>query len=231
MVLCAQTSGLACTYPTRTLNLVLASVAGIYTLCVAREQYHTAERGGMGWRGRGRGWCSCTNITTCVSSQFQVYSGFFFNKQFEISSQSLEYIWGPSWGEPLIYVWGKYPCFTFCRKHRAGVDIHSCSQFLLELYSRWILPSSTARKTPVILISEVVRSVSLPSPLSPHPEACVMLCTHIHIHTCTKYTPQTHHTNTIIDALHIPYAQMHTYHTCMCHAFARYTERHIHMQT
>ncbi|XP_006251294.1 huntingtin isoform X5 [Rattus norvegicus] len=44
------------------------------------------------------------------------------------------------------------------RKHRAGVDIHSCSQFLLELYSRWILPSSAARRTPVILISEVVRS-------------------------------------------------------------------------
>nr|XP_044623854.1 huntingtin isoform X4 [Equus asinus] len=44
------------------------------------------------------------------------------------------------------------------RKHRAGVDIHSCSQFLLELYSRWILPSSSARRTPIILISEVVRS-------------------------------------------------------------------------
>lgn len=48
------------------------------------------------------------------------------------------------------------------RKHRAGVDIHSCSQFLLELYSQWILPSSPShRKTPVVLISEVVRSVSL----------------------------------------------------------------------
>ncbi|KAG9346961.1 hypothetical protein JZ751_005888 [Albula glossodonta] len=46
------------------------------------------------------------------------------------------------------------------RKHRAGVDIHSCSQFLLELYSQWILPSSpNSRKTPVILISEVVRSL------------------------------------------------------------------------
>ncbi|XP_063075686.1 huntingtin isoform X3 [Engraulis encrasicolus] len=46
------------------------------------------------------------------------------------------------------------------RKHRAGVDIHSCSQFLLELYSQWILPgSSSNRKTPVILISEVVRSL------------------------------------------------------------------------
>ncbi|KAK7806163.1 hypothetical protein U0070_021109 [Myodes glareolus] len=51
------------------------------------------------------------------------------------------------------------------RKHRAGVDIHSCSQFLLELYSRWILPSSTARKTPVILISEVVRSLLVVSDL------------------------------------------------------------------
>ncbi|NXC39112.1 HD protein, partial [Penelope pileata] len=47
------------------------------------------------------------------------------------------------------------------RKHRAGVDIHSCSQFLLELYSQWILPSNPNKRTPVILISEVVRSVSL----------------------------------------------------------------------
>ncbi|NXS73560.1 HD protein, partial [Pandion haliaetus] len=47
------------------------------------------------------------------------------------------------------------------RKHRAGVDIHSCSQFLLELYSQWILPSNPSKRTPVILISEVVRSVSL----------------------------------------------------------------------
>ncbi|XP_062852378.1 huntingtin isoform X2 [Trichomycterus rosablanca] len=46
------------------------------------------------------------------------------------------------------------------RKHRAGVDIHSCSQFLLELYSQWILPSSpSSRKTPVVLVSEVVRSL------------------------------------------------------------------------
>ncbi|RXM28279.1 Huntingtin [Acipenser ruthenus] len=46
------------------------------------------------------------------------------------------------------------------RKHRAGVDIHSCSQFLLELYSQWILPNNpNNKKTPVILISEVVRSL------------------------------------------------------------------------
>lgn len=46
------------------------------------------------------------------------------------------------------------------RKHRAGVDIHSCSQFLLELYSQWILPGTpSSRKTPVVLISEVVRSL------------------------------------------------------------------------
>ncbi|CAI5783568.1 huntingtin isoform X1 [Podarcis lilfordi] len=45
------------------------------------------------------------------------------------------------------------------RKHRAGVDIHSCSQFLLELYSQWILPSNPGKRTPVILISEVVRSL------------------------------------------------------------------------
>ncbi|KAM7009854.1 huntingtin isoform 2-T2 [Tautogolabrus adspersus] len=46
------------------------------------------------------------------------------------------------------------------RKHRAGVDIHSCSQFLLELYSQWLIPGSpTNRRTPTILISEVVRSL------------------------------------------------------------------------
>ena len=73
------------------------------------------------------------------------------------------------------------------RKHRAGVDIHSCSQFLLELYSRWILPSGSARRTPIILISEVVRSVSLHSLL---PYRCtVLVAVHIHttidrVHTC-----------------------------------------------
>ncbi|KAI6069682.1 Huntingtin isoform X2 [Aix galericulata] len=46
------------------------------------------------------------------------------------------------------------------RKHRAGVDIHSCSQFLLELYSQWILPSNPSKRTPVILISEVLLAVS-----------------------------------------------------------------------
>lgn len=52
------------------------------------------------------------------------------------------------------------PNTIFSRKHRAGVDIHSCSQFLLELYSQWLIPgSSSNRKTPTILISEVVRSV------------------------------------------------------------------------
>ncbi|CAG5929094.1 unnamed protein product, partial [Menidia menidia] len=46
------------------------------------------------------------------------------------------------------------------RKHRAGVDIHSCSQFLLELYSQWLIPVSPGnRRTPTILISEVVRSL------------------------------------------------------------------------
>ncbi|XP_028270489.1 huntingtin isoform X8 [Parambassis ranga] len=46
------------------------------------------------------------------------------------------------------------------RKHRAGVDIHSCSQFLLELYSQWLIPGSPSnRRTPTILISEVVRSL------------------------------------------------------------------------
>uniref|UniRef100_A0AAV2LJ79 Huntingtin n=1 Tax=Knipowitschia caucasica TaxID=637954 RepID=A0AAV2LJ79_KNICA len=46
------------------------------------------------------------------------------------------------------------------RKHRAGVDIHSCSQFLLELYSQWLIPGSpNNRRIPTILISEVVRSL------------------------------------------------------------------------
>uniref|UniRef100_A0A671YNS7 Huntingtin n=1 Tax=Sparus aurata TaxID=8175 RepID=A0A671YNS7_SPAAU len=46
------------------------------------------------------------------------------------------------------------------RSHRAGVDIHSCSQFLLELYSQWLIPGSPSnRRTPTILISEVVRSL------------------------------------------------------------------------
>lgn len=68
-------------------------------------------------------------------------------------------------------LWNQHPPdFTPCivcllvlsRKHRAGVDIHSCSQFLLELYSQWILPGSpSSKKTPVVLLSEVVRSVSL----------------------------------------------------------------------
>lgn len=41
------------------------------------------------------------------------------------------------------------------------MDIHSCSQFLLELYSQWLIPGSPSnRRTPTILISEVVRSVS-----------------------------------------------------------------------
>lgn len=52
-------------------------------------------------------------------------------------------------------------CACSNRKHRAGVDIHSCSQFLLELYSQWLIPGSSGhRRTPTILISEVVRSVS-----------------------------------------------------------------------
>lgn len=65
------------------------------------------------------------------------------------------------------------------RKHRAGVDIHSCSQFLLELYSRWVLPSSSGRRTPIILISEVVRSVSLP-------RLSLVHTAHTGIHTCTR---------------------------------------------
>lgn len=64
---------------------------------------------------------------------------------------------------PLRWSWDisvNGPDTIFSRKHRAGVDIHSCSQFLLELYSQWLIPGSPSnRKTPTILISEVVRSV------------------------------------------------------------------------
>ena len=78
-----------------------------------------------------------------------------------------------------------------CRKHRAGVDVHSCSQFLLELYSRWVLPSSSARRVPVALVSEVVRSVSLPH----LPLGGARVCTHRHaasLQGCTCVHMQTH---------------------------------------
>ncbi|NXL98923.1 HD protein, partial [Tyrannus savana] len=61
------------------------------------------------------------------------------------------------------------------RKHRAGVDIHSCSQFLLELYSQWILPSNPSKRTPVILISEVVRSVMFWSALVHCKSQCLFI--------------------------------------------------------
>lgn len=66
------------------------------------------------------------------------------------------------------------------RKHRAGVDIHSCSQFLLELYSQWLIPGSPSnRRTPTILISEVVRSVSCDE--HAHDITCCFLDALIHL--------------------------------------------------
>lgn len=41
-----------------------------------------------------------------------------------------------------------------------GLDIHSCLQFLLELYEAMLSPSANPR-TPLILLNETIRSVSL----------------------------------------------------------------------
>ncbi|KAK2115309.1 hypothetical protein P7K49_005935 [Saguinus oedipus] len=113
----------------------------------------------MGRGGGGGGRHPRTFIAAHVSSQFQVFRNLtVFNQSFDLFEVLLEMSLSS-------YSPGAYPSHVFCRKHRAGVDIHSCSQFLLELYSRWILPSSSARRTPAILISEVVRSLLVVSDL------------------------------------------------------------------
>lgn len=141
---------------------------------------------------------------------------------------------------------GSDPSPMLCRKHRAGVDIHSCSQFLLELYSRWILPSSSARRTPVILISEVVRSVSFSHP-SPHElthraRTGVHLYTHTHTpfphaHTQGSYRYLCVHTHTVPSCAHTQgsdrYTCVHTdTHTLSPHVHTqglyRYTRVHTH---
>lgn len=103
--------------------------------------------------------------TSPVNSRSPICPSFL---QFEVSSGLFD-LFGVLFDMSVSSVCGGVvaPLVSLCRKHRAGVDIHSCSQFLLELYSRWILPSGSARRTPIILISEVVRSVSSPS-LLPH---------------------------------------------------------------
>uniref|UniRef100_UPI00358E7878 huntingtin isoform X3 n=1 Tax=Myxine glutinosa TaxID=7769 RepID=UPI00358E7878 len=51
------------------------------------------------------------------------------------------------------------------RKQRAGVDIHSCSQFLLELYTQWLQASNFSRRLPSNLVSEIVKSLLIVSDL------------------------------------------------------------------
>lgn len=145
-----------------------SSPEGVHSLRVAGEQHHAPERGRVGGGGGGGGRRPHTCVTTHVAAQLQVFLSAIHFKRFEVSYQSFDVF-----GVPLET---SLSCYA-CRKHRAGVDIHSCSQFLLELYSRWILPSGSARRTPIILISEVVRSVSLPSPA---PLPCTELVT---VHT------------------------------------------------
>ena len=42
----------------------------------------------------------------------------------------------------------------------SGLDIHSCLQFLLELYGQWLSPNAKPRPPPM-LVNAVVKSVSL----------------------------------------------------------------------
>ena len=41
----------------------------------------------------------------------------------------------------------------------AGLDVHSCLQFLLDLYRQWLLPGSS-HKPSLMLLNEVIKSVS-----------------------------------------------------------------------
>jgi huntingtin len=40
----------------------------------------------------------------------------------------------------------------------SGLDVHSCLQFLLELYSQWLSPGANP-KTPLMQLNETVKSV------------------------------------------------------------------------
>ncbi|XP_078717925.1 huntingtin isoform X2 [Lampetra fluviatilis] len=51
------------------------------------------------------------------------------------------------------------------RKQRVSVDVHSCSQFLLELYGQWLLAGPSSRRVPCSLASEVVKSLLMISDL------------------------------------------------------------------
>ena len=41
-----------------------------------------------------------------------------------------------------------------------GLDVHSCLQFLLDLYRQWLIPNSS-NKPPLMLLNEVIKSVSI----------------------------------------------------------------------
>ncbi|XP_078588724.1 huntingtin-like isoform X3 [Branchiostoma floridae x Branchiostoma japonicum] len=56
------------------------------------------------------------------------------------------------------------PMVTTPRRFRGGLDIHSCLQFLVELYSQWMEPTAMPR-TPVPLLCEVAKSILLISDL------------------------------------------------------------------
>ncbi|XP_019635502.1 PREDICTED: huntingtin-like [Branchiostoma belcheri] len=56
------------------------------------------------------------------------------------------------------------PLVTTPRRFRGGLDIHSCLQFLVELYSQWMEPTAMPR-TPVPLLCEVAKSILLISDL------------------------------------------------------------------
>ena len=56
-----------------------------------------------------------------------------------------------------------FPLVSFEKRERSvtasGLDIHSCLQFLQELYGQWMAPNSILRP-PLMLRNEVVKSVS-----------------------------------------------------------------------
>lgn len=56
----------------------------------------------------------------------------------------------------------QFPLISIDKRERtvslSGLDIHSCLQFLLELYGQWLSPNSIL-KPPLMLKTEVVKSV------------------------------------------------------------------------
>ena len=60
----------------------------------------------------------------------------------------------------------------------SGLDIHSCLQFLLELYGAW-LHVDNSPKPPLMLVNAVVKSVSSGSVF-----VCVCVCVCVCVHAC-----------------------------------------------